>query len=149
MRASSPAPFLPRSLRVWNIGSPRMVNPCVRSSRRFAPGVASILSGSGQKERQTSPRSHPAAVDSQPLQPEFLPIRAGRDPDMALEQAAEEGDIAVAHGVTDLLHGAMVALQQAFGGGDAQLLHVLKRLVARGILEATNKVAQAHAHAPG
>ncbi len=39
------------------------------------------------------------------------PIRAGGCARVALEELAEVGDILVADSVTDLLHGAMVALQ--------------------------------------
>src|SRR5262249_29460206 len=81
--------------------------------------------------------------------PELLPIGAGGDSRVALEKPAEERDILVAHSVADLLHGAMVAFQQALGGGDAQLLYICERAVAGGVLEAANEVAQAHAHAPG
>jgi hypothetical protein len=37
---------------------------------------------------------------------------------VALEALAEIGDVLIADGVTDLLHGAMVALEQALGGGE-------------------------------
>ncbi len=52
------------------------------------------------------------------LRPEPPPVGAGRDPCVSLEEIAEKGDILITDGVTDLLHGAMVALQQALGGGD-------------------------------
>ena len=68
---------------------------------------------------------------------------------MAMEELAEVGDILISDGVTDLLHGAMVALQQALGGGHAQLLQVNQRAVPGGLLEAANEVAQAHAYPPG
>ena len=68
---------------------------------------------------------------------------------MPLEEVAEEGDILITDGVTDLLHGAMVALQQALGGGDAQLLQIDQGAVSGGLLKAADEIAQAHAHAPG
>ncbi len=68
---------------------------------------------------------------------------------MSLEQRAEEGDILVAHGVTYFLHAALVAFQQALCGGDAQLLQIHERAVARGLLKATDKIPQAHADSPG
>src|ERR1700722_4290588 len=68
---------------------------------------------------------------------------------MALEELPEIGDILIANRAADLLHGAMVALQQALGGGDPQLLQVDQRAVSGGLLEAANEVALAHADAPG
>lgn len=41
---------------------------------------------------------------------------------MPLEESAEKSHILITHGVTDLLHGAMIALQQPVSGGEPQLL---------------------------
>ena len=53
------------------------------------------------------------------LQPEPLPVCAGGDSSVSLEEFAEKRDILITDGLTDLLHGAIVALQQALGGGDS------------------------------
>jgi hypothetical protein len=58
------------------------------------------------------------------LQPEPLPVRCGGDPCVSLEEVAEERDILIPNGITDLLHAAMVALQQALCSRDPQLLQV-------------------------
>src|SRR6185312_17243474 len=76
-------------------------------------------------------------------------VGAGGDAGVALEEAAEIGRILIADGVADFLHGAMVALQQALGGRHSQLLQVDQRAVSRGVLEAPDEIAQAHAHPPG
>ena len=68
---------------------------------------------------------------------------------MPLKELPEVGDILIADGVTDLLHGAVVALQQALGGSNSQLLQVDQRAVSGSMLEAADEIAQAHAHAPG
>jgi hypothetical protein len=52
---------------------------------------------------------------------------------VSLEERAEEGDVPITDGVTDLLHGAMVALQQALGGGDSELLQVGQRAVSSSL----------------
>src|SRR6266852_3663138 len=83
------------------------------------------------------------------LHSEPPPVCAGGNACVSLEEAAEIGGILIADRVTDLLHGAMVALQQALGGGDAQLLQIDQGAVSGGLLEAANEIAQAHAHAPG
>jgi hypothetical protein len=44
------------------------------------------------------------------LRPEPLPISAGGDPCVSLEEIAEKGDILITDRITDLLHGAMIAL---------------------------------------
>jgi len=61
----------------------------------------------------------PSAKYCARLQPEPLPVCAGGDPSVSLEEVAEKRDILITDGLTDLLHGAMVALQQALGGGDS------------------------------
>jgi hypothetical protein len=38
---------------------------------------------------------------------------------VALKELPEKGGILIADGVTDLLHGAMVALEKALGRGDS------------------------------
>src|SRR5262249_11472867 len=43
----------------------------------------------------------------------------------------------------------MVALQEALGSGDPQLLQVHQRAVSGGLLKAPDEIAEAHAHAPG
>ena len=63
---------------------------------------------------------------------------------MPLEQFAEKGDILIAHGVADLLDRAMIALQQAFGGGYAQFLEISKGAVASGLLEAAHEISGTH-----
>jgi hypothetical protein len=68
---------------------------------------------------------------------------------VALEKGAEKGDILIADCVTHLLHGAMVALQQAFGGGEPQFLQVDQRAVSGSFFKTADEIAQAHAHAPG
>src|SRR4029079_10642960 len=65
------------------------------------------------------------------------------------EEHAEIGNVMITDSVTDLLHSAMVALQQALGGGDPQLLQVDQRTVSGGLLEAADEISQAHAHPPG
>ena len=44
------------------------------------------------------------------LRPEPLPISAGGDPCVSLEEIAEKGDILITDRITDLLHCAMIAL---------------------------------------
>ena len=68
---------------------------------------------------------------------------------MSLEQIAEERDILIADGSTDLLHTAIIALQQALGGRDPQLLQVHQWAVSGSVLKAANEITQAHACAPG
>src|SRR5215475_8872510 len=43
----------------------------------------------------------------------------------------------------------MVALQEALGSGDPQLLQVHQRAVSGGLFKAPDEIAEAHAHAPG
>ena len=52
------------------------------------------------------------------LHPEPSPVGARGRSGVALEELAEIGDILITDGVADFLHGAVVALQQALGGGD-------------------------------
>lgn len=59
---------------------------------------------------------------------------------MPLKQAAEEGDILVAHSLADFLHRPVVVFEQAFGGRDAQLLQIRQRAVSGCLLEASNKI---------
>jgi len=66
-----------------------------------------------------------------------------------LKKLSEEGYILVANGVADLLHIAMVALQEALCCGNSQLLQVGERTVAGGLLEAANEIPEAHANSPG
>ena len=68
---------------------------------------------------------------------------------MTLEEGAKEGDVPVADGVADLLHGAMIAFQQALGSRDPELLQVDQRAVSGSLLEAADEITQAHAHPPG
>jgi hypothetical protein len=63
---------------------------------------------------------------------------------MALEDFPEECDVLIADCVADLLHGAMVALQQTLGGGDTELLQIDERAVSSGLLEAADEVPKAH-----
>src|SRR5215831_20092055 len=44
------------------------------------------------------------------LRPEPLPISAGGDPCVSLEEIAEKGDILITDRITDLLHCAMIGL---------------------------------------
>ena len=67
---------------------------------------------------------------------------------MSLEERPEKGDILITDGVTDLLYGSMVTLQQALGGGDSELLQIDQRAVSGGLLKTANEIAQAHAYAP-
>src|SRR5262249_43407875 len=83
------------------------------------------------------------------LEAESLPISARGDPCVSLEKGAEKRDILITDSVADLLHGAMVALQEALGSGDPQLLQVHQRAVSGGLLKAPDEIAEAHAHAPG
>src|SRR5207248_10929043 len=83
------------------------------------------------------------------LHAELVAICAGRNAGVPLEERAEKSDILITYGVTDLLHAAMVALQQALGGGYAQLLQIDQRTVSRCLLKAADEIAQAHAYAPG
>src|SRR5579862_4343268 len=63
---------------------------------------------------------------------------------MALEDFPEKCDVLIADSVADLLHGAMVALQQALGGGDAEFLQIDERAVSSGLLEAADEVPKTH-----
>ena len=56
------------------------------------------------------------------LHPEPAPVCAGGNPGVSLEEVAKKRDILITDSVADLLHCAMVALQQAFSGGDPQFL---------------------------
>src|SRR5882762_5527894 len=53
------------------------------------------------------------------LRSEPLPIGAGADSGVALKELPKESSILIADGATDLLHGAMVALEKALGCGDS------------------------------
>ena len=64
---------------------------------------------------------------------------------MPLENFAEKCHVLIADGIADLLHGAVVALEQTLGGGDTQFLEIDQRAVSSGMLEAANEIAQAHA----
>lgn len=66
---------------------------------------------------------------------------------MPLEELAEERDILITHRITDLLHGPVIALQQALGSSHPQLLQVDQRTISRSLLEAADEIAQAHSHA--
>ena len=68
---------------------------------------------------------------------------------MSLEEIAEKGDILIADRITDLLHGAMIGLEEAFGGGDPELLQVQQWAVSSSVLKSANEVAQAHARVRG
>jgi hypothetical protein len=57
-----------------------------------------------------------------------------------LEDAAEKSDVLIAHRFTDLLHVAMVAFEQTFGGGNAQLLQVAQRTVSRSFALRWNRL---------
>src|SRR5215469_2352491 len=66
---------------------------------------------------------------------------------MPLKHLAKKSHILIAHSIADLLHGAVLAFEHSFSGGNAQLLQVVQRTVSRGLLEAADEVAQAHAYA--
>src|SRR5262249_20049446 len=83
------------------------------------------------------------------LEAESLPISARGDPCVSLEEDAEKRDILITDSVADLLHGAMVALQEALGSSDSQLLQVHQWAVSGGLFKAPDKITEAHAHAPG
>src|SRR5579862_499700 len=76
-----------------------------------------------------------------------FPVCAGRNSGMPLEKSAEESYVLIAYCVADFLHHAMVAFQHALGGGDPQLLQVDQGAVSRGLFEAADEIAHAHAHA--
>src|SRR5882724_11820457 len=83
------------------------------------------------------------------LRSEPLAVGAGADSSVPLKELAKERGILIADCATDLLHGAMVALEKALGGGDSQLLQVDQRTVSGSLLEAANEIARAHADATG
>src|SRR5262249_44311067 len=83
------------------------------------------------------------------LHTELLTIPARRNSCMPLKERTEEGDIPIAHRVTDLLNRAMIAFQQPLGGGYTQLLEIDQGTVSGGVLETADKVSQAHAHTAG
>src|SRR5437899_6750442 len=83
------------------------------------------------------------------LQAEALPVCAGGDPCVSLEERAKKNDILITDGITDLLHSAIVAFQQVLGGSNSQLLQVDQRAISGGLLKAANEIAQAHASTPG
>jgi hypothetical protein len=56
------------------------------------------------------------------LQSKLPPVFAWGDPRVSLEEVAKKRDILIPDGTTDLLYVAMVALQQALGCRDPQLL---------------------------
>src|SRR5438067_13831524 len=58
------------------------------------------------------------------LHSEFLPVNAGRYASVSLKKAAKERDILITDGITDLVHGAVVAFEQALGGSNPQFLQV-------------------------
>src|SRR5207248_2104507 len=101
------------------------------------------LPGSGpEKSGQSRPffcglRSKPAAV------------RAEGHTRVPLEETPEKRDVLIADGITDLRHAAVIALQEAFGGGDTQLLQIVQRSVPGGLLKAPHKVAKTHARSLG
>jgi hypothetical protein len=68
---------------------------------------------------------------------------------VSLEQVAEKRCILISHGVTDFLHSAVVALEQALSRCDSQFLRVEQRAVSGCLLEPSNKITYAHAHPPG
>src|SRR5689334_13021051 len=78
------------------------------------------------------------------LDSEFLPVRAGRDSSVPLKQASEECNILVSHSLADLLHSSVIALEQAFGSSNSQLLQIRQRAVSCCLFEAANEIAQAH-----
>src|SRR6266850_768193 len=81
------------------------------------------------------------------LRSEPLAVGAGADSGVPLKELPKERGILIADGVTDLLHGAMVALEKALGRGDSQLLQVDQRTVSGSLLKAANEIARAHADA--
>jgi hypothetical protein len=56
------------------------------------------------------------------LHPEPLPVSTRRKPGVPLEDLPEEHRILISNRIADLLHAAMVVLQQAFRRGHSQLL---------------------------
>src|SRR4051794_20478741 len=50
--------------------------------------------------------SHTLSLPAAALHPKLLPVRAGRDPGVPLEDLAKEDWILITNGVTDLLHAA-------------------------------------------
>src|SRR5580692_7020208 len=82
------------------------------------------------------------------LRPEPFPICARRNSRMPLKQRAEKCDILISHGVTDLLHGAVIALQHSLGRGNPQFLQVDQRTVSRRLLKTAHEITYAHAYAP-
>jgi hypothetical protein len=67
---------------------------------------------------------------------------------MALENFPEECHVLIADRVADLLHRAVVALEQTLGGGDTEFLQIDERAVSSGLLEAADEVPKAHPTAP-
>src|SRR5207344_2014236 len=78
------------------------------------------------------------------LQPERLPVCARRDAGVSLEQLTEECRILITDSVTDLLHGTMIAFEQALSGSNPQLLQVHQWAVSGRLLKAANEVAKTH-----
>jgi len=64
---------------------------------------------------------------------------------VALKELPEKGGVLITDGIADFLHGAMIAFEQAFGGGDAKFLEVGQGAVTGGLFETANEIAQAHA----
>ena len=64
---------------------------------------------------------------------------------MSLKYLAKEHNILITDSVTDLLHSAMVAFEQAFSCGDTQFLQVDQRAVSSGLFKTANEITQAHA----
>ena len=60
---------------------------------------------------------------------------------MALKNLAEKDCVLITDGLTDLLYGAVVALQQVLGSGNAQFLQVNKRAVPGSLLKTANECA--------
>ena len=75
------------------------------------------------------------------LDTESSSVGAGRGAGVALEDGAEEGNVLVADGVADFLHGAMVAFEQPLRGGNAEFLQVDQRAVSGGLLETCDEIA--------
>jgi len=56
---------------------------------------------------------------------EAAAVGAGGDTGVALEELTEEGGVLVADSISDFVHGAMVAFEEALGGGNAQFLQIV------------------------
>ena len=65
---------------------------------------------------------------------------------MPLKKLAKERRILITDSLANLLDGAMVAFQQALGGGNAQFLQVHQWAVSRRLLESADKIPQAHSY---